>query len=118
MAIKRNWMRVANLNFARGGGEAGHAHSCRFLMALLGGLLELKRKLSEVRKIKLYVKLCVKSCVKCAKCAIGAIDKQPAQFNTWTTNLTTNRDNKFLMHITRRVFIFKFKILVECLSPL
>ena len=28
VAIKRNWMRVANLNFARGGGEAGHAHSC------------------------------------------------------------------------------------------
>jgi len=44
-------------------------------MALLGGLLELKRKLSEVRKIKLCVKLCVKSCVKYAKCAIGAFDK-------------------------------------------
>jgi len=44
-------------------------------MALLGGLLELKRKLSEVRKIKLCVKLYIKSCIKCAKCAISAIDK-------------------------------------------
>jgi len=67
------------------------------LIALLGGLLELKRKLNEVRKIKLCVKLCVKSCVKCAKCAIGAIDKQPALSTLLTTNLITNRDNKFLM---------------------
>jgi len=56
-------------------------------MALLGGLLELKRKLSEVRKIKLCVKLCVKSYIKYAKCAIGAFDKQPAHFNTFDNQL-------------------------------
>ena len=44
-------------------------------MALLGGLLELKRKLSEVRKFKLCVKLYVKSYVKYTKCAISVFDK-------------------------------------------
>ena len=44
-------------------------------MALLKGLLKLKWKLSEIRKIKLCVKLCVKLYIKCAKCAIGAFDK-------------------------------------------
>jgi len=44
-------------------------------MVLLGGLLKLKRKLNKVRKIKLYIKLCVKLYIKYTKYTISAINK-------------------------------------------
>ena len=62
-------------------------------MVLLGGLLELKRKLSEIRKIKLCVKLCQVMRqmrnwrIWQAACATCAIDKQPAQFDTFDNQL-------------------------------
>jgi len=77
-------------------------------MALLGGLLEFKWKLSKVKKIKLCVKLCIKLYVKCAKYAIGAINKYLRSSTLLTTNLTTNRDNKFLM-LLRQILYSLFK---------